>query len=79
MTPEEFIQIIKNLNTSKSPFKPATIDTNYSSGRPKLLFDGETVASGKQYPYLSSYTPVAGDRVLLARVSSSYVILGKVV
>jgi hypothetical protein len=56
-----------------------TIDSAYTSGRPKIIFDGETTASLKKYPYLDSYTPAANDRVLLLKVSGSYVIVGKIV
>jgi hypothetical protein len=56
-----------------------TVDTGYSSGRPRVLFDGETVLGGKTYPYLASYTPVASHRVVLAPAGSTYVILGRIV
>lgn len=60
------------------PYKMAVVD-NVTSGRPYLRFYGETAASQKPYKYLQSYTPTAGDKVLVARVSKTYVILGKVV
>ena len=53
--------------------------SSVSSGRPMIRFFGENEASRKKYKYLQSYTPTAGDKVLLARVGNSYVILGKVV
>jgi hypothetical protein len=53
----------------------ARVDPNYTSGRPRLIFDGETEVSGKAYPYLSSYTPQANDRVMLV----SGVVIGKIV
>lgn len=43
----------------------ATIASGYISGRPTLIFDGESTATIKQYPYISSYTPTAGDRVMV--------------
>lgn len=60
-----------------SDFKQGRIDPAYSRGRPSILFEGEEIPSGKQYPYLSSYTPKANDVVILARMAGSYVILGK--
>ena len=46
----------------------------------KILIDGEGEATTKAYPRLSSYTNVAiGDRVVIANINGSYVILGKVV
>lgn len=79
MTSKELIKIIKNLNKGELPFRLATIDSNYTTGRPKVKFDGETAVSGKQYPYLNFYAPTANDRILLAKVSSSYVVLGKII
>ncbi|WP_306010529.1 hypothetical protein [Bacillus sp. MMSF_3328] len=65
------------LNNMDTTFKLGQIDPAYSSGRPRIIFEGETATSVKAYPYLSSYTPVAGDVVLLARVGNSYIVLGK--
>ena len=76
--PADFLKITRN-DSSKAPYRLGKIDPAYSSGRPKIVFDGETTASEKQYPYLSSYTPTANDRVMLLRVSGSYVIIGKVI
>ncbi len=59
-------------------YKLGKIDSNYTSGRPKIIFDGEDVASLKGYNYISSYTPKAGDRVLLQKVAGTYIILGKI-
>jgi hypothetical protein len=56
-----------------------TIDSGYASGRPKILFDGESTMGAKLYPYLASYTPAASQRVLLVPVGSGYVIVGRIV
>lgn len=53
----------------------AKVDPNYVSGRPALVFDGETTVTVKKYPYLASYTPAANDRVMLIK----NVIIGKIV
>lgn len=74
---EDFLRITKS-DVQPSNFRLGKIDPNYTTGRPRIVFDGESVASGKQYPYLSSYTPAANDRVLLALVSGSYIVLGKI-
>lgn len=42
-----------------------------------VRFAGETLPTEKAYSYLSPYQPQLGDRVLLARVKGTYVILGK--
>ena len=77
----EFIGIINKMGKSgkKPVFRLGAIPSDYVSGRPAIIFDGETVATTRTYPYLSSYTPAADDRVLLAMVGNSGVILGKVI
>jgi hypothetical protein len=55
-----------------------TVDSGYTSGRPRVLFDGETVLGAKTYPYLAAYSPRPSDRVALAPMGTSYVILGAV-
>lgn len=69
-----FIENFKNPKQEKI-IQFARVDPNYSGGRPRLIFDGETAVSGKAYPYLSSYTPQANDRVMLVKG----VIIGKIV
>lgn len=82
MKADEFVTLISSLNAKEKqekPFSLGTIDPAYSgSGRPKVIFDGSTTASSKTYPYLSSYTPRANDRVILANVGGTHVILGKI-
>jgi hypothetical protein len=38
-----------------------------NSGRPILIFGGEAAPSAKEYKFLKSYIPAAGDRVMLLR------------
>lgn len=78
ITPEKFLGIVKDDRTSAT-FRMGTIDPAYSAGRPRIVFDGESAASTKQYPYVSSYTPAKNDKVLLANVAGTYVVLGKIV
>jgi hypothetical protein len=91
LNPDALLQIIRDevqralgggaRKPPPSPFALGTVDSAYSgSGRPKVVLDGDTVPAGP-YPYLASYTPAAGDRVLLARVgvAGKFVVLGKVV
>lgn len=75
---EDFLKIMKP-SAKDNSFVLGRIDATYSSGRPKIIFDGESEESQKKYPYLSSYTPAADDRVLLAKVNGSFVILGKII
>ena len=64
---------------NKSPeFYLATVAA-VSSGRASLTFDGETTATQKYYRHLASYSPTAGHRVLVVKISGTFVILGRVV
>lgn len=58
---QKFIQQSKK--QTKQRTKYATIDPDYIDGPPRLIFDGETAVTLKPYPYLGTYTPVAGHRV----------------
>jgi co-chaperonin GroES (HSP10) len=71
-TPQEFIGIMQP-GTSDSSFRMGTVVSG------KIQFDGEDEPSQKTYKRLASYTFTNGDRVLLAKVSGTYVILGKIV
>lgn len=76
----ELVDILRSISPApKSATRLATIDPAYASGRPRVTFDGETTLSTRLYPYLSSYAPAAGDRVLLLRSGRTWVVLGKVV
>lgn len=61
---DAFLEAFKN-EEPKKVVKFATIDSEHTTGRPRLVFDGESVATVKAYPYLSTYTPTAGDRVMV--------------
>ena len=56
-----------------------TIPAGYTTGMPTVQFDGDTAASGRRYPYVSSYTPTANDRVVLVRSGSTWLVLGKII
>lgn len=76
----EFLDSIREALDADVPVhRIGTIDSAYSSGRPRILFDGESVMGAKVYAYLASYTPVASHRVLLAPVGSGFVVLGRIV
>lgn len=55
-----------------------TVKSNTSGSGVTVQIDGESSATTKKYTYLSSYTPAINDRVLIAEVGGSYVILGKI-
>jgi len=78
MNLDEMARLILESQPSYKAFSLATIDPAYTSGRPKLVFDGDTVATQKTYPYLSSYTPSANHRVLVADIAGTHVVLGRI-
>jgi hypothetical protein len=57
---------------------PAVVDPGYTSGDPKVFINGAAALTGP-YQHLASYTPAAGDTVLVMPVGAlqSYIILGK--
>lgn len=66
LNPQQFIQAFGNEKTEDIA-KFAKVSPSYVSGRPSLIFDGETTEGIKKYPYLSSYIPKAGDRVMVIK------------
>lgn len=78
MRPEDFLDIVRR-GGGQPVFRLGTIPDNYSGGRPQVQFDGESAPSTRSWPYLASYAPAAGDRVLVAMVGSGGVVLGKIV
>ncbi len=78
MNAEKFLGIVRGKSKDSTAFRLGTIPSDHVSGRPKVLFDGETVASTRTYPYLSSYIPTANDRVLVAIIGHGFVVQGKV-
>lgn len=57
---------------------PGVISSSYTSGDPMVVINGAATATGP-YKYLTSYTPVANDSVILAPIgpSKTYVVLGR--
>jgi hypothetical protein len=79
ISPMDFLNTIRALQPEQeSVTKMGAIPGTYVSGRPAVIFEGEATATTKTYPYLSSYTPTIGDKVLLIRAGSTWVILGKI-
>lgn len=80
MKSQDLVEIIEEIvnKKDKKVFTLGTVDPNYTSGAPKILFDGEGAVSTKRYSYLSSYKPAARDRVLLVNISGTHIIVGKI-
>lgn len=73
ITPEKFLKLIKD--DDETIFKIGTVGLTEGS-KARIIFDGESVESGKGYVAVG-YTPSMGNRVLLASVNGTYVILGE--
>lgn len=69
------IEVMRQIAKESQPPSPFVIG-KLTSLDGRVRFDGEQTASTKQYKMLDTYTPSIGQRVLLARVGGSYVILG---
>lgn len=74
MNAEQFVQVFGNKRDEKKLIRFAKIDPAYATGKPRLVFDGEAQATLKQYPYLASYAPAAGDAVMVVHG----VVIGKI-
>lgn len=77
ITAEELIGMAKS--KEQSPFKLGTVVELFEIGTAKIQFDGEEEPSEKEYSYLASYKPSIGDRVLLASVAGTYIIIDKII
>lgn len=53
--------------------KLATVQSVLYGTGLRVIFDGETVDSGKYYKFATSYTPRVGDRVKMQRIGKTYV------
>jgi len=78
MTPEQFLNLLPQTE-KQAAFLLGAIPPDYTSGHPTVIIDGESTATTRTWPYLASYTPTAGDRVLIGVVGHSGVILGAVI
>lgn len=80
ITSNQFTKLIKDIisqeGLNKNSFKLGRV-VNISNGLPVIMFDGEHKPSTKKYSQLSTYKPIAGDKILLLKVSGRHVILGK--
>lgn len=82
MKPSDFVTLIEGMIDDKidKPFKLGKVAAGTTTGAASvnIIFDGETVKSSKAYRVLSSYNATSGDRVILAYIAKTYVVLGKI-
>lgn len=76
----EELVFTQEVESQDDPFRIGIVTALFSSpaGTAKIRFEGEESASEKQYPYLANYKPAVNDRVVLARIAGTYIILGKI-
>lgn len=75
MKANDFVQMIFDDEPQQNiKLRFAKVDPNYISGRPSLIFDGETTPTVKTYLFLTSYQPKPNDRVMVL----NNIILGKI-
>lgn len=83
MDPQEFLDTVTGYvapargAAGRAP-RLATVDAGYTSGRPRVTFDGDTGLSAQGFEYLRPYVPQAGHRVLMLPVGNTYVIGGSI-
>lgn len=81
ISPRAFLDAVADHSEAKAApnrgTRLGTVDATYSTGKPKVTLDGTTTLSADGFTFLPSYTPVAGDRVVLLPVGTTYVILGR--
>lgn len=74
--PNEIFQPLEE--QKQQVFRLGTVTNLFENGTAQVLFDGETEPSQKQYAFLSTYRPAVDDRVFLAAIGGTYVILGAI-
>lgn len=57
------------------PVKLGTVDPSWTTGNPRVLFDGESIMGVRGYPW-AGVKPRPGDRVVLLPQGRSFVIIG---
>lgn len=82
LQPNEFYQLLEEFYASKKKVEPlfrlGTVDLAYTSGLPKVKLDGDESVTVKEYSHIRNYSPRAGDRVVLALVGNTYIIIGRI-
>lgn len=73
-----FVAATKEPSSADKPVRLAVVNPSHTSGWPRVTFEGESTLSGKSYPHVDSYSPAAGDRVVLVPVGSTYLIVGAI-
>lgn len=73
-----FLDAIKSSSEESAQVARLATVTSVSSGRARVLFDGEPTGSNTAYAYATGTTFTTGNRVLLIPVGNTYVIVCRV-
>lgn len=76
ITTDEMLEVMQQ--EEQNIFKLGKVVGFWPNGTAKIQFDGEDGPSDKEYAYLASAKIYNGDRVLVAKVAKTYIILGVV-
>ncbi|MBY6275404.1 MAG: hypothetical protein CWE10_04165 [Symbiobacterium thermophilum] len=78
MSLAEIASLLRDQKPAPPAFRLGTIPDDYTGGRPRILFDGETAPTTRAYPMNADLTLAPGDRVLVAMVGHGGVVLCKI-
>lgn len=67
LSANDFLDVLEEDKRIDRTIRFGKVDPAYTAGRPKIIFDGTTTVSVKQFPYLGSYIPSANDRVMIIK------------
>lgn len=75
---DETLRMFRGDRRQEPAHRLATIPPGYTTGRPTLIFDGETAATVKTYNVAQGLTLAPGDQVLVAMVRNGGVVICKI-
>lgn len=69
LSAHDFLDVMEDKEEKKvdHTIRFGTIDPAYTSGRPRVIFDGTETVSVKEFPYTGRYIPTANDRVVIVK------------
>lgn len=73
-----FTKLLAGVEPRRTELLLATVGNYNSSTGTTLIFDGEDTATTKRYKRVGSASLTAGSRVLVAKISGTYLILGRI-
>lgn len=78
--PRTFLATVSRSTQERAPApraaRLATVDPAYTSGDPKVTFDGDDSMSPDGFAVATGYVPVPGERVLMVPVGQGWMVVG---